>query len=139
MRNWELDVASGDMTAFTPEGIRGRLVSPDGQWLPVNTPTGRGLWNLTTKTVTPAVKGLEAGDNAVGWSADSKTLIVGSRGRFIALNLATGARTELLTITQPQQAGFITFDSVSVALDGDHYVYSVVKQLSQLFLLKIPQ
>ena len=127
------------MTPFTPEGTRGRLISPDGQWLPVNTSADRGLWNLTTKTLSPAPQGPDPRENAVGWSPDSKSLIVGSRGRMISVNLATGARTELLTITQPQQAGFITFDSVSVALDGDHYVYSVVKQLSQLFQLKIPQ
>jgi len=29
-------------------------------------------------------------------------------------------------------------DTPSVSLDGDHFVYSVVSQPSQLFLLKLP-
>ena len=45
----------------------------------------------------------------------------------------------MLSLSHAQQTGFITFDTVEVAQDGDHYVYGVAKQLSQLFLLKLPQ
>src|SRR5690349_11230169 len=34
-RTWDVDIASGTLTPLTEEGTRGRLVSPNGQWLAV--------------------------------------------------------------------------------------------------------
>jgi hypothetical protein len=44
-----------------------------------------------------------------------------------------------VNLKKQASAGFVSFDSIVVALDGDHCVCSEQRQLSQLFMLKLPQ
>jgi len=138
-RTWELDVVNGSLTPITEEGTRGRLVSPDGQWLAVLKDGVPYAFNLRTKTLTPPAKGIEPTDGLYGWAPDSSSVFVGSAGRVFQVNLTTGSRVEVLNLNKQPPPGFVAFDSIVVAHDGDHYAYSETRQLSQLFMLKLPQ
>jgi hypothetical protein len=137
-RTWDLDIASGNLTPITEEGTRGRLVSPNGQWLAVTKGGVPYAFNLNAKTMTPT-KGVETTDFLYGWATDSTSLFVGSGGRIFQVNPTTGSRVEVVNLKKQTAAGFVSFDSIVVALDGDHYAYSEQRQLSQLFMLKLPQ
>jgi sugar lactone lactonase YvrE len=138
-RAWRLDPASGALEALTAEGGQARVVSPDGRLLPVAVGSDRYVLNLETGVKTP-VK-VDAKAVAAGFTADSSGLYTfvpdAQGGRLYRLELAWGATTLLRTI-RPTDPGFVVMDTPSVSLDGDHFVYSVVSQPSQLFLLKLP-
>jgi hypothetical protein len=136
-----VDVLSGKVTPLTPEGTAGRFVSPNGDWLTTSSDDGVKLFNLRTRTLTPVALG--AGDGIAGWSADSSALFITTReehlSRVFRLDVATGARTPL-TIVQPNDAaGLVGVGDVLVAGDGNHYVYSYVRQLSQLYVVQLQQ
>lgn len=138
-RAWEVDLATGNLVPITEEGTRGRLVSPNGQWLAVTRSGVPYAFNLQTKVLAPATKGIEQTDGLYGWAPDSASVFVGSAGRVFQVNLTTGSRAEVLNLNKQTAAGFVTFDTIVVALDGDHYAYSEGRQLSQLFMLRLPQ
>lgn len=50
---------------------------------------------------------------------------------------ATGARTDIVTLSPSDPAGLFGVNNVLIAPDGDHYVYRYYRQLSQLFILNI--
>jgi dipeptidyl aminopeptidase/acylaminoacyl peptidase len=138
-RTWRLDPASGALKALTPEGVRARVVSPDGHLLLVAAGDDRSVLNLETGVKTPVKMDSKAA--AAGFTADSSDLYTfvpdAQGGSLYRLDIASGATTLLRTI-HPADAGFVLMDTPFVSLDGDHFVYSVVSQPSQLFLLKLP-
>ena len=138
-RAWRLDPASGALKALTPEGVRARVVSPDGRLLPVAAGSDRYVLNLETGVKTPI--NVDPKAVAVGFTADSSGIYAfvpdPQGGRLSRLDLASGATTLLRTI-RPTDPGFVLMDTPFVSIDGDHFVYSVVGQPSQLFLLKLP-
>ena len=138
---FELDATSGALTPLTPEGTRGRLVSPDGRWLAVATGSDRQLLDLHSKAMTP-LKGLEH-DAFLGWSPDSRAVITtqpsGHAIRVFRVDVATAVRTELTTLQPPDPSGLVEISEFALAADGDHFVYTMTRQLSHLFLIKLPQ
>ena len=138
-RAWRLDPASGALKALTPEGVLARVVSPDGRLLPVAAGADRYVLNLETGVKAPVKVDPQAAP--AGFTADSSGLYAFLRdaqgGRLYRLDFASGATTLLRTI-RPTDPGFVLMDTPFVSLDGDHFVYSVISQPSQLFLLKLP-
>lgn len=57
--------------------------------------------------------------------------------RIARIDAATGARTEIATLSPSDPAGLIGVGNVLIAPDGDHYVYRYFRQLSQLFLVDL--
>ena len=103
-RTWELDIATGNLTPITEEGTRGRLVSPNGQWLAVTKGGVPYVLNLNTKTMT-ATKGIEQTDFLYGWTPDSTSVFVGSAGRIFQVNFTTGSRVEVVNLKKQTSAG----------------------------------
>ena len=142
-RSWEVDTVTGTLAPLTDEGARGLVVSPNGRLLAVGAGDKRYLLDLQTKKPIPLVKGIEPADTAAGFTADSSGLFVFQReaqgGRIFRIDLATGTRTPVRTLHQPDPSGQVLTAGVSVALDGEHLVYHTGWEKSQLFLLKLPQ
>jgi sugar lactone lactonase YvrE len=138
MRSWRFDTSTSRLTPLTPEGTAGRWVSPDGPKLIVTSNNQRQILDLADGATVP-IKGADSSDTMVGWADNGSVYIAPPSGGIYRIDLHTGARTLALADTETTQAGFTSFDSFVVALDGDHYVYSVLRQLSQLFLLKLTQ
>ena len=60
--------------------------------------------------------------------------------RIYRNDVATGARTELATLEPPPDtSGLVRISELSLVADGDHFVYTTTRQLSHLFLVKLPQ
>jgi hypothetical protein len=137
----ELDTGSGALTPLTAAGTRGRLVSPDGRWLAVSSGALKQLLDLRTKVLTP-LPGLKK-DGIVGWSPDARAVYTaqpaGHAVRLFRVDIASGARAELSTVQPPDPSGLVELSELSLAADGDHFVHTMTRQLSQLFLLKLAQ
>jgi hypothetical protein len=76
-----------------------------------------------------------------GWSADSRSFFAAQSDlrstHLFRIDAATGARTDLVTLSPSDPAGLIGVSNVLIAPDGDHYVYRYFRQLSQLFLVNL--
>jgi hypothetical protein len=94
-----------------------------------------------TKATVP-LKGGEQGDKHAGWTADSRAVLVSKvqdqKLQLFRIDITTGARSLVSTIESADRAGFVEFGDLVVAADGDHYAYSMTRQLSHLYLLKFP-
>jgi hypothetical protein len=55
----------------------------------------------------------------------------------VRIDSATGARTDVATLSPSDPAGLVGVGSVLIAPDGDHYVYRYFRQLSQLFIVNL--
>ena len=140
-RTSRLDTTTGAITPVTPEGSAGRLVSPSGEWLFLGSGPTRSLFNLKTRESIP-LKNSTAADRPAGWSPDSKAVFTfepGPRGaRVYRTDIAAGTRTLVATLQPGEPAGVLGVGNVTVAGDGIHFVFGVARQLSQLFVIRIP-
>jgi Tol biopolymer transport system component len=139
-RAWRLDTANGELKAITADGVLGRVVSPDGRLLAVADGADRYVLNLQTGTKIPLKVDPRA--TAIGYTADSSGVYTflpdAAGGRVFRVDISSSNTTLLRTI-HPTDPGFLTIDRPFISLDGDHFVYSVASQPSQLFLLKVAQ
>jgi dipeptidyl aminopeptidase/acylaminoacyl peptidase len=138
-RAYALDLQTGKVAPITPEGTTGLSASPDGQMLTAAHGNERGVFNLRTQVFTRFVG--TPRDAVAGWSADSQSFFVAQNDlrstHLERIDVATGARTELATLSPSDPAGLVGVGNVLIAPDGDHYVYRYFRQLSQLFILNI--
>jgi len=141
LRSWRLDTATGELRAITPEGVQGRIISPNGRLLVAEAESNTYLLDLQTGAKVP-LKGVQPEDLAVGFASDGSSLYVFQAdvqgGRMFQIDPASGARRIVRTL-HPNEPGFLAVESPRVSLDGDHIVYSVTSLISQLFLLKLPR
>ena len=144
-RTYEVGIASGTFTAVTPEGTTGRMLSPDGQWLPGIADGSPAMMNLRTgkrlapQSVPPVVPGDRG--RVVGWSSDSSALFLAAfderSARLFRLEVPSMRRTEIGRVEPHDRAGFIAFGGLVLAGDGDRYAYLLSRQRSQLYLLQL--
>jgi eukaryotic-like serine/threonine-protein kinase len=124
---------------LTPENTVGTLLSPDGRTLAaVDGHANRLLWPMDG-SAPKEIRGLPAADVIVGWTADSRSLIVSAplagRGRDIArFDLATGARQLIAAFGPSDPAGVRTIAPPLVSADGRSYAYRYDQRLSDLFV-----
>jgi hypothetical protein len=82
------------------------------------------------------VPGLTPADTVVGWTSDSRGLMVQPPGRPVRLerlDLATGKRTPIRTIDQPDGSGLVSMRIADAIDDGRYYAYGYSKELTTLF------
>jgi serine/threonine protein kinase len=133
----------GPPRAITPEGAVNTgnppLVSPDGKQVIL----ARVDY---TKYVIPLeggeeriIPGLAADDMVAGWDSGGRQIYVYRRGelpiRVARLDVATGSRTPCLEITPSDAAGILGAPRVFLTPDGKSYVYTLVRHLSDLYLV----
>jgi Tol biopolymer transport system component len=143
-RTFVVDTSTGTITALTAEGIAGRFMSPNGQWLlAALRGEPKQLYNLQTKAIGPFA-GTETKDAPVGWSPDSTAMFfvqaLPDGEHLFRVEIASGRRTELATIgAGVDRSGILQYALPRMAADGDHFVYSIIRQLSHLYLIKVQQ
>jgi len=144
VRTFVIDAASGGITPLTPEGLGGSYVSPDERWVLIAGPRQpRRLYNLQTKAIVPFA-GTEAADPPVGWAPDSQSAFFTHRDggvlHLVRAEVASGRRTEIGTIgAAVDPSGIVQMVQPQMAADGDHFAYGVMRDLSELYLIKIQQ
>ena len=137
-RVFSLDVSNGEMRPVLPEGIRGGWPSPDGKLL-------LGLDGQTPKTysmggggVVGVLPNLGSDDQIDRWAADGKSLFIWNYTtmcRLDRLDIASGKRAPLFTISPPDRTGIVGFNFCRTSKDGTAHTYSAYRLLTDLFVV----
>lgn len=131
-------VSNPTVNAITPEGIAGRLASPDGQWLFVRVSGGEAeLYSLTGGEPRP-LAAIAADEGAVAWTPDSRGLIVRERGslaRLARYDLQLGKRTPFAELYPPDVGGVIAVGEVVLTADLKQYAYNYFRNLGELIVV----
>ncbi len=134
------DFAGGKPRALSPEGyVSVGVVSPDGKWVAVRGPD-RKVYLYPVAGGEPApVPGLEPRDGIDQFSADGKYLYVHHSGdapmKAYRLEIASGKKELLRTIMPSDPAGVWSLAGGPTP-DGDSYLISYTRTLSDLYLVE---
>ncbi len=137
-RLYLLDLDSGATKPVTPDGTPGRAVSPDGKYFLARSKGAWMKWPVDGGDLTP-VPGLQNDDMVFAW-AEGDRLFIGRpdevRPRKVyVLDMATQKRT-LWRALGPQDLSGATNPGIpAFSVDGKHYVYQVVRNLSDLYVV----
>ena len=129
VRGYLMDVAGGKPRAFTGEGLTGEAaLSPNGTDFALNGPDNRPrIYSFSGAEPRP-LPGLEAGDIAIQWSSDGRTLFLVRFGelptRVYRYDLASGRKTLWKELLPADRTGLVTIDRVAIAADGNSYAYT---------------
>ncbi len=132
------DVNGGTPKPLTPEGVRGRWVSPQGnQFLAEDSEGKWWLYPLSGGQPSP-VTGIEPDEMPVEWSADGRSLYLTRYGlltlNVYQLDLGTHQRKLWKTISPAGRPGLIGVATLLMTPDGKAYAYSYGVQVSDLYL-----
>jgi serine/threonine protein kinase len=133
-------VFEGTITPVTPEGVTDGILAPNGrQIVALSADSGLTLYSLDGSRPR-AVPGVRPFERVLRFSPDSRALWV-TRLRALPLrieqlDLATGARIPIATLTPKQQSGLMIINAAALADDPRGYVYVLNEGLSHLFELK---
>jgi eukaryotic-like serine/threonine-protein kinase len=139
VRDYLVDVATGDSKPITPEGVAGTLLSPDARSVAVFGADGKlAIWSLETSQAQP-IPGMESKYYATSWTADGKSLYTASsQGRsgtvqVFKLDVATGKMTPWRTFGEGLAASEVA--SPQLINDGTAYSYIYIQVLSQAYVV----
>lgn len=121
--------------------VRGRTkpLSPDGKLLLAYNADGKlSVYPLDGTAVKPLI-GIEPGEVAIQWSADSTSIFVYNREMLPAsvykLNVTTGRRTLFKVMTPPDRAGVLAIQSIRISPDEKSYAFTYASVLGTLYTL----
>jgi eukaryotic-like serine/threonine-protein kinase len=132
------NVDGGKPRPITPEGTSACQVSPDGQSIAGGDLHGFKLYPLDGGPPRPVVGILP--NEGFAWTSDPQ-FVYAYQGHMIApvkiyrLNIATGQRQLFREITPSDEAGLFGMSKIVFSANGRAYVYSYVRQLSELYLV----
>ncbi len=133
-------LGDGVLRAVTPEGYEHAEISPDGRELYAGSVSGGFRMFSLDGGASRDVAGLATSDQVVRWSPDGAALWVRPDDampvRLERLELATGRRTPLLTITPTSRSGLLHVEELSLAADPRAYAFLTEEQLSRVFLVQ---
>ena len=139
VRNYMIDIASGDSKPVTPEGTAGGQLSPDGRSAAVLGPDGNwGIWPIDGTAVRP-IPGVDSTYNVVGWSPDGGSIYVRSKradtrsAPLSQVNIATGKMQPWKTFGAVY--GFSSVSAPRFSKDGTTYSYLYVRIISQAYVV----
>jgi Tol biopolymer transport system component len=142
IRIYVRDFAGGKPRPVSPEGYSmfRRTVSPDGRFVVATGPDQKiYLYPLAGGEPTP-IPGSAPGDIPTRWTADGRAVFVYRRDQMptkvIRLDIATGRRELWKELVPADSAGVTEVASVIPTSDGRSYVYSYIRQLSDLYLVE---
>jgi eukaryotic-like serine/threonine-protein kinase len=139
------DISGGEPRALTPEGVTGSRVftgprvSPDGRLLLAQNAGGKAVLLPMEGGEPREVHGLKSDEAVANWSADSRGFYIYRLHRpfqIFQLDPVSGRRQLLRTIEPSDPSGIIGDLNAFVLADGQSYVYSFQRHLSELYLVK---
>jgi len=145
IRIYVRDLAGGKPRPVSPEGYSTfrRGVSPDGRVVVATGPDQRiYLYPLAGGEPTP-LPGSTPGDIPDRWTSDGRALYVHRRdqmpAKVVLIDVATGRRDPWKDLSPADSAGVTQVATVVPTADGRSYVYSYLRQLSDLYVLEAPR
>ena len=140
-RDYLIDLSTGDSKPFTPEGVAGTQLSPDGRSTAVLGPDGKwGTWPLDGSGI-HLIPGLDSSNNVTGWSPDGGSVyVVSSRvgqrtAKVYQVDVATGKVQLWKTFGADVGAGVSSVDGPFLSHDGTAYAYIYTRTLSEAFVV----
>jgi eukaryotic-like serine/threonine-protein kinase len=139
-RCYERSLDGGPLRPLTPEGTDRGIVSPDGNAVAARRiGAGFEVFPMDSGPARPS-PGLTVDDYVVGWSGDSKALLVQRLSdipmRVERVDLSTGRRSPVLTAAPADRAGLLQIGRISLAPSGRAYTYKTRVYISQLFTVE---
>jgi Tol biopolymer transport system component len=133
------DLVGGKPRPITPEGVGECDLSPDGQMVIGNDLSGTSprIYPLDGGPQRP-IPNLLPGD-MFSWSTDPHILYVyhkGSPVKVYRLNILTGDRQPFKELHPADATGLCEVSHVLISADGRAYVYSYIRLLSELYMVK---
>jgi len=142
VRDYLVDVSSGDSKPITPEGIAGIVVSPDGRSLVVDGPDGNwAVWTLADATTHP-IPGLDSRYYVRSWTPDGTALYVASStdaetvSRVFRVDPVTGKMQYWKTFGEGLPTGSIGAGAPQFSKDGTAYAYTYGQVLSEAYVVR---
>ncbi len=139
LRCYARSLANGVFRPFTPEGVRGAVASPDGQFIVAMVGDSYRQFSVSDGT-SRGVPGLVSDDRVIRFSPDGKSLwtrrTTAQPVHVEQVDLGTGARSTLLPDFSPRRAGVLNVSEVALADDPRNYAYMERENASYLFELK---
>ena len=138
-RSYVLDIQGGSPRALTPEGTAGTLVTTDGKHL-LATDTKHQVWFYSIAGGDPQKLNITVGTDEfpIAFSTDGKGVLVGSPGlpyKIERVDLATGRREPWKEISPADPAGVQNVVSIRFSADQKAYSYSILRVLSDLYVV----
>ncbi|MEP6766461.1 MAG: protein kinase, partial [Gemmatimonadaceae bacterium] len=132
-------LANGKFRPFTPEGVRGAVMSPDGQSIVALSEDRYRQFSVRDGT-SQAVPGIVMTDRVLRYSPDGKFLWVqrwnSQPVRVEQVDLKSGTRTILLPDFSPRRPGVLNVPDVALGDNPRNFVYMERESSSYLFELK---
>jgi eukaryotic-like serine/threonine-protein kinase len=147
-RAYVLQLKDGTLKPITPEGVPGKLdevfyaasflVSPDGKRVIVREGVNLTIYSTEGEKI-GIVPGIMPGDALMTWADDSKTIFLDNSDarvwRIFRLDLATGRRQVWREVTTSDSAGIAGNLRGTITPDGKAYAYTVLRLMSDLYLV----
>jgi eukaryotic-like serine/threonine-protein kinase len=142
-RAYAQDLTTGEITALTPEGIFGTMLSPDNKRLLVTDASADGdrrlIVTLETGEQNP-VKGLEAGEQVIRWSGDGRFLFTAKTMKLPVkisrLDPFSGQKSPLREIAPADPAGNFGAPYVFLTPDGQSCLYGIRRYIYDLYVVE---
>ncbi len=142
MRDYLIDVTSGDSKAITPEGTVGVRLSPDGKSTAVRTADGKmGIWPLDGSGLRPIPNLDSSAYYVTGWSPDGASIYVSptranqKSAKVYKVNPGTGKMDLWKTFGADTGAGITATGAPLFSADGSAYAYVYVRVLSEAYVV----
>jgi eukaryotic-like serine/threonine-protein kinase len=142
VRDYLIDLDSGNSKPVTPEGISGVHVSPDGRNVAVLGPDGKfAIWPLDGSGLR-AIPGIDSKYYVSDWSPDGTSLYVLSNQRregaakAFRVNVTTGKMEPWKNFGENLPAGVASVGGPRFSSDGSAYAYVYSQVLSQAYVVK---
>ena len=143
-RTFVLNADGTGRRALTPPEVQGTLVSPNALWLLARRKREPyALYPMDGGTPTP-IPGLDAGDDPVSWTADSKSIFVRRDYQPTALDIvevfkvdvATGRRTLWKRLRPSEFSRVADTLPLAISRDGRSFAYTYIRGSQNLFLAR---
>jgi serine/threonine protein kinase/Tol biopolymer transport system component len=140
-RLWVQSIDGSAPRAITPENVSGTLVAPDGAQVLGRTRDRKWFFFPVAGGAPQPVPTLQPNDVPMRFTADGRSLFVGTFGKIPAVltkvDLETGVRTVWREVMPAERAGLINVGPVWPTADGKTLVYSYTRLLSDLYLVRV--
>jgi Tol biopolymer transport system component len=124
---------------ITPEGVLGSIVSPDSQYLlAIDNKRQRWLYPLAGGDPKKLGMTLAPEEGIVSFFGDGKSVLVRDRSipvKVFRIDLATGRRELFKEIVPADPAGVQSIPGIRFSADGKSYAYTLVRFLSDLYVV----
>ncbi len=125
---------------FGPEGFRGTLVSPDGNYVLGRKDGAQWMVPFAGDQTPQPLSFVRADEAVAGWTADSKSIYVGDVSstpvKVYVADLKTGQRRLHHQHAPGDLAGVAGVGSGRITPDGNFYLYTVARTLSYLYVVE---